>query len=430
MTELADALRRQLAADPSEFVEARRRADVPAGEWRLADLWPLTAQHAVAVLLDPQEVLRPAPVTVSSDGRVRRAVPGDGAGDALVAACRSGTRQGRFEPRVRHPSTGGEESPIAVDQTNESVCVGNCVVKWFAVASDEPPAPGRVTALDAAGFTSMPRPHAFVWWHRDGRRYLLASVSQRLHEASDGWSWCVGDARAYNRGESALAQAVRPATIVGNVVAKMHLAFAASVRRTVASDHDVRRWHDDAVDQLQTARSLVDGEEGERLARAESRARELLDAIRHVNGPVVIPVHGDLHVGQVLRHRVDDAWQYAVTDFDGNPVLPPAQRLLRQPAARDVAGYLQSLDHVGRVLMRGTDEFDESAVRTWMRVAQETFLSAYRSTLKASGAEDLLDARLLTPFAVEQECREFVYAARHLPHWRYVADAALEDLVR
>ena len=33
------------------------------------------------------------------------------------------------------------------------------------------------------------------------------------------------------------------------------------------------------------------------------------------------------------------------------------------------------------------------------------------------------------PFAVEQECREYVYAARHLPRWLYVPDAALPALL-
>jgi len=29
---------------------------------------------------------------------------------------------------------------------------------------------------------------------------------------------------------------------------------------------------------------------------------------------------------------------------------------------------------------------------------------------------------------LDQECREFVYSARHLPHWRYVPDAVLTEM--
>jgi maltokinase len=30
---------------------------------------------------------------------------------------------------------------------------------------------------------------------------------------------------------------------------------------------------------------------------------------------------------------------------------------------------------------------------------------------------------------VQQECREYAYARRYLPHWRYVPDAALPALL-
>ena len=134
-------------------------------------------------------------------------------------------------------------------------------------------------------------------------------------------------------------------------------------------------------------------------------------------------MHGDLHVGQILR------WDggYAVNDFDGNPVLPPEERLTAQPTARDVAGMLQSLDHVGRVALEHAPDADADAVEVWIFEAHQRFLRAYRESLGASG--DLFDERLLEPFAVEQECREYVYAARHLPRWLYVPDAAMPALL-
>ena len=46
-------------------------------------------------------------------------------------------------------------------------------------------------------------------------------------------------------------------------------------------------------------------------------------------------------------------------------------------------------------------------------------LAAYRDRLAERGRPDLLDESLLRPFEIEQECRELIYAARHLPRWRY-----------
>ena len=144
-------------------------------------------------------------------------------------------------------------------------------------------------------------------------------------------------------------------------------------------------------------------------------------------GTLLIDVHGDLHVGQVLRHG--DPVDYAVTDFDGNPVLAPGDRSARQPAALDVAGMLASLDHVGRVVVERTDGVDVDVVRTWITTEQSAFLDEYRDTLARNGSADLLDERLLEPLRLQQECREFLYAVHHLPHWRYVPDAALLDLL-
>lgn len=53
----------------------------------------------------------------------------------------------------------------------------------------------------------------------------------------------------------------------------------------------------------------------------------------------------------------------------------------------------------------------------------------YRGELSKGRAAYLLDERLLGAFLVQQECREFVYSVRHLPHWRYVPDAALPALL-
>jgi maltokinase len=40
-----------------------------------------------------------------------------------------------------------------------------------------------------------------------------------------------------------------------------------------------------------------------------------------------------------------------------------------------------------------------------------------------------LDERLLRPLALQQVCREFTYAATHLPRWSYVPEAALPMLL-
>ena len=75
----------------------------------------------------------------------------------------------------------------------------------------------------------------------------------------------------------------------------------------------------------------------------------MLAGLADAAGATVLPVHGDLHVGQVLRGPDG----YAVVDFDGNPTRSPALRAEDAPAACDVAGMLISLENVSHVARHG-----------------------------------------------------------------------------
>jgi maltokinase len=167
------------------------------------------------------------------------------------------------------------------------------------------------------------------------------------------------------------------------------------------------------------------------LADHRPRIEAVLAGLADAGGAPVLPVHGDLHVGQVLRGPDG----YAVVDFDGNPTRSPALRAEDAPGACDVAGMLVSLENVSHVARRGAGHGDgstEAAALDWTALAwtshvQGLFLSGYRRALAAR--PELYDAALVPAYAWEQLCREFVYAAEHLPEWLYVPAASLRRRV-
>ena len=377
-----------------------------------------------------------APV-VREEGRLRRARPGDGAAVQLLAALaqRPASWPGEFETLTVPESitsidtTPRAERPMLVDQTHESVVVADEVVVKWSVTAEPTPAPVLVAHLAHAGFTQMARPWGFVLLRSDGQSVLLASAVEFLEAAEDGWTWAVRDAGDFATGNSSLTQATSTLGEVGHVIADLHLALmipshVISRPTVMAGAAEVSGWQAFAESFLDEVVECVDGAEGERLRSREPSMRSVLRQLGGVSQALTIPVHGDLHVGQVLRW----ARGLAVGDFDGNPVLPVSERLSPQPAARDVAGMLQSIDHVGRVANRRVAHADPVKVRTWIARAQAAFLESYLASLAAAGSEELFDRRLLLPLQVEQECREFLYAVRHLPRWRYVPDQALEAL--
>ena len=353
--------------------------------------------------------------------------PGDA--DRLVAALVTGRGPSPDEQVTvwfAEPAVGERE--ITVDQTNRSVVVGDrAIVKWLLhTDAAGHPAPDRLQALLSAGFTAMPRPWGLL--HQvdptSGALKLLAIVTEYLPGTQDGWEWAVADVRAHVRG--AESGALTAPIELGVLTAQMHVALSLT-GISEATEAQVQSWYAAAGHDLAEAIALVDGDEGARLRPLESRIKESLHPISECVRTPLIDVHGDLHVGQILRTNAPYA--YYVTDFDGNPLQTAVERMHRQPAARDVAGMLASLDHVGRVVIHRTPDVDEAKVVSWIAMAQEIFLDNYREELQRANAEHLLDERLLGPFQVQQECREFVYSVKHLPHWRYVPDAALTALL-
>jgi len=386
----------------------------------------LTDGSRLAIVTDI-DGLAALPQVRDADGRWRRAEPGDGAGEALLgllARTHGLETKGRFTIQSWLKRTASGERAIGVDQTNESIIVGeSAVVKWATHLQEGPhPAPRRIGILRDAGFGGMPSPWGLVTWQPpDGAETLVTSVDEYLPGAVDGWTWAVElitDA-AQNH---VCGPAVDAATEVGTVVADLHAALACTA--TLASPRDSARWRDTALETMETVCSLDDSA-SVAIARARrSDIEDVLDTLSTLAGTPIIEGHGDLHVGQVLR--VDG--RFVVTDFDGNPVLSAQERMLPIPAVLDVAGMAQSLAHAAIVASKHAT-LDAAALAEADDAVRTAFLGAYADRIAQLGHAGLYDAAPLCAFQMQQVLREIIYAARHLPRWMYVPDAALPALL-
>jgi maltokinase len=270
----------------------------------------------------------------------------------------------------------------------------------------------------------MPRPVGFLTW----QDAMVASVAVYVPGARDGWGWYVEALSAACDGDAPWEEADEPAGAIGVLVARLHRALATPSTTTPTpvstADPDlIRGWGRRAEATLDEALASTTGEEGQRLRAVEAAARREVATLASVDRTPIMRIHGDLHVGQILR--TPDG-ELLVSDFDGNPLAPAEERGMPDAAARDVASMARAIDHVGRVVARRrTDRAD--AIEAWIVRSREAFLAAYR--LGLGDRIDLFDERLLRPFEVAQEAHEYVYAARYLPRWRYVPDAAMPALL-
>lgn len=371
--------------------------------------------------------LAAVPMARDRAGHWQRARPGAGVAAALLGALAevpgSVTRD-RFTVRSWSRRTAAGERSVGVDQTNESVIVGDlAVVKWATHLQDGPhPAPRRISVLRDAGFGGMPAPWGLVTWQQPGgAETLVASVDEYLPGAVDGWTWAV-DLITSAAQEGHVGPFIEAAADVGALVGELHAALSATA--VIASPGDAARWRDEALAALEIACSLTDSASVLHARAHRGQLADILGELGTLAGTPIIEGHGDLHVGQILRSR----GRFVVTDFDGNPVLPAPQRMLPIPAALDVAGMAQSLAHAAIVAGKYMP-LDPGVLADVDRLGRVSFLDAYGRRIAKLGHADLYHRAPLHAFRTQQVLREMIYAAKHLPRWMYVPDGALPDLL-
>ena len=236
--------------------------------------------------------------------------------------------------------------------------------------------------------------------------HAVATVSAFIPDSTDGWTWAVDDVLGFVGG----GERPRWPAELGKLCARMHGVLSRGSIAAGAHGGVLRARASSALD---VALAITDGAPGERLQNREAALRAAIASIPDATSAPAFDLHGDLHVGQVLR--TDD--RYVLLDFDGDPQLTASERDPPDVGARDVAHLMSSIEMVASVAMKhvGVDE----RVLDWSREAQHELLYAYREY------SDLVDPAQLAGLHAEQLLRELIYAHRFLPRWQYAADAAI-----
>jgi trehalose synthase-fused probable maltokinase len=150
------------------------------------------------------------------------------------------------------------------------------------------------------------------------------------------------------------------------------------------------------------------------------------DAAREAPWPALQRIHGDFHLGQVLR-RLSGEW--LIVDFEGEPLRPLSERTRVDSPLRDVAGMLRSFDYVVGSLRNAPapPSADEESSRVeWARSARAAFVDGYVSS---SGIDLRSHRALLDAFELDKAVYEAMYEARNRPSWLPIPLAAVTYLV-
>ena len=354
--------------------------------------------------------------------------------------------------------------PGTAEQSNSSAIFGDrLILKLFRrqQPGQNPDVEIGRFLTETAGFSNAPPFGGSIEVRRaDEEPAALVLLQGLVPNEGDGWQWTLDELDRYYESTASVKSPAAPtaaepgtappearehagmyldaAAILGRRTAELHLALASG-RDPAFAPHvpdpaDLEAMRDlliahaaRAFDLLKTNLSRLPDDSVEPAGLALSRRGALLARFRALAGLKNVGqwtrIHGDYHLGQVLRSKGD----FVILDFEGEPARPLAERRAKQSPLKDVAGMLRSFSYAALVALtkytaRRPEDFAqlESWARLWETSVSAEFLRAYRETIADSpivpADRQEFDA-LLHIYVLDKALYELVYELNNRPAW-------------
>jgi len=398
-----------------------------------------------------------------------------GAPEALLELLAAGqevrTRSGRLVgmPGSVLPSLrGAEPLPARVsgaEQSNTSAIFGDrLIMKLFRKQQpgQNPDVEIGRFLTEEAKFANIPSFGGSIEARRSDEEPATVVLLQALvPNEGDGWQWTLEELDRYYESTASVrspaAGALPERDDDEHPEAREHAGFyldaaavlgrrTAEMHRALASGHDAAFTpHTPEPAELDSLRDLLAGHAAhafdllkthlsrlpedtiEQAGLALSRRGVLLTKFRALpalkNIGLWTRIHGDYHLGQVLRSKGD----FVIIDFEGEPARSLAERRAKSSPLKDVAGMLRSFSYAAfaaltRYTTRRPEDYAqlESWARLWESSVSATFLRAYRDTVADSAIvppERKDFEALLQIYMLDKALYELVYELNNRPAW-------------
>ena len=346
---------------------------------------------------------------------LRRAVPGVNPDLELsLALADSGSRNipapvGWIDLALELPEQDGVPGPGPGAPREAGDAAGAGAAPQDGGGTDEHGRPGLERRAAGSGYGDYAGPEPVT----------VATISEFLPTATDGWllaQTSVRDLYAQPVGtdpKAAGADFGPEAKRLGKATARVHHDLATTLPTGRLEPEELARVAQGMIRHLHHAAGRV--RELEPYVPALS---EILLELGRIDKPVPTQrVHGDFHLGQVMR--TVNGW--VLLDFEGEPSRSLDERRAMAPAIKDVAGIARSFDYAAHHLGG-----DPEIAAQW---AERNFHAFCKGYATVSGQDPREQATLLRCYELDKAIYEAVYEAANRPTWLHIPLGAIRRLV-